>query len=198
MNGGLSQTAARFEQVVICSGHMIDAPDRKEPRFPATKAEAVREQIGHQLDQWKINGNALAICGGASGADTLFGEEALKRGARLRLLLAQNLEAFVRDSVEPAGEEWVRRFRALASNAQVDTLTPAASKDEQERSIYERTNLWIIETARRAAGEGASLYALLVWDEKPTGDGPGGTSDFERRVCDLGGEVAIINPTAIP
>src|SRR4051812_12781056 len=98
-----------FQQVIVCSGHMIDAPDRKEPRFPAAKAEAVRASIGRQLDEWKVNCSTLALCGGASGADTLFGEEALLRGANLRLLLAQEKQAFINDSVAGAGEEWVQR-----------------------------------------------------------------------------------------
>lgn len=198
MNGGLPKLAARFRQVVVCSGHMIDARERKTPRFPESKARAVRDRIARQLNSWKINSHALAICGGASGADTLFGEEALKRGAQVRLLLAEAEEPFISHSVEPAGGEWVRRFHDLARNAQVETLPAAASAEEQEQSIYERTNLWIIETARSEAGEEASLYAVLVWDEQPTGDGPGGTSDFEHRVRELGGDVAIINPTTVP
>ena len=39
-----------------------------------------------------------------------------------------------------------------------------------------------------------NLYALLVWDEKPTGDGPGGTADCATRVKRLGGRIAIVNP----
>ncbi len=41
------------------------------------------------------------------------------------------------------------------------------------------------------------IHALLVWDEKPTGDGPGGTSDFQGRVKNLGGLIEIINATKL-
>jgi hypothetical protein len=41
------------------------------------------------------------------------------------------------------------------------------------------------------------LFSVLVWDEEPTGDGPGGTSDFAERVRDLGGVVEVINPTKL-
>ena len=44
----------------------------------------------------------------------------------------------------------------------------------------------------------ADESALIVWDEKPRGDGPGGTSDFQQKVCHLGGQVEIINPTKLP
>jgi hypothetical protein len=176
---------------------MIDAPDRQAPRFPVSKAEAVRTKIAHQLEQWSIGERDLAICSGASGADILFGEESLRRGAHLRLLLAQEMDLFVRDSVENAGSDWVRRFHALVAQAEVETLPQVSEKDDGELSIYARTNLWIINTARAEAGDSAKIFALLVWDEKPTGDGPGGTSDFAERVRDLGGAVEIINPTTL-
>lgn len=176
---------------------MIDATDRATPRFPAHKAEAVRAAINAQLAQWKIGQDDLALCGGACGADIIFAEEALGRGARLRLLLAQEANAFIRDSVARAGSDWVRRFETLCERAEVAVLPEQAPDLPNELSIYARTNLWIIATARAAAPVPDRLHALLVWDEQPTGDGPGGTSDFESRVRDLGGQIAIINPTKI-
>ncbi len=194
----LPHRSARFDKVVICSGHMIDKPDRKTPRFPAGKAEAVRAKIAQQLEQWKIGAGDLAVCGGACGADILFAEESLRRGAQLRLLLAQEVDDFVRDSVRHAGNDWVQRFHALRENGEVAIQSERLGKEPNDVSIYARNNLWIINTARVEAADSAKIHALLVWDEKPTGDGPGGTSDFEQKVRDLGGLVEIINPTNLP
>ena len=194
----LPHPAACFDKVVICSGHMIDKPDRKTPRFPPGKAEAVRAKIAQQLKQWKIGGADLAVCGGACGADILFAEESLRCGARLRLLLAQEVDDFVRDSVRHAGNDWVQRFYALRDKAEIATQPERLGKEPNDVSIYARTNLWIINTARVAAADSGKIRALLVWDEKATGDGPGGTSDFEQKVRDLGGLVEIINPTKLP
>jgi hypothetical protein len=193
----LPHPAARFAKVAICSGHMIDAPDRKTPRFPKEKAEAVRAKIAQQLEQWEIGGNDLAVCGGACGADILFAEECLRRGARVRLLLAQEVDDFVRESVRHAGNDWVRRFHALRENAEVATQPARLGKEPNDFSIYARTNLWIINTSLVEAADPGKIYALLVWDEKPTGDGPGGTSDFQQKVSNLGGQVEIINPTKL-
>lgn len=33
-------TGSKFDKIAICTGHMIDAPDRETPRFPAAKAES--------------------------------------------------------------------------------------------------------------------------------------------------------------
>jgi hypothetical protein len=192
----MTASGSNFDKVAICSGHMIDAPDRETPRFPKEKAEGVRAKIAQQLEQWEIGAGDLSICGGACGADILFAEECLRRGAQIRLLLAQEVDDFVRDSVRHAGEDWGRRFHVLREKSEVEIL-PEEPGDAPV-SIYARTNLWIINTALVEAGDPGKIYALLVWDEKPTGDGPGGTSDFQQKVCQLGGQVEIINPTKLP
>ena len=161
-------------------------------------AEAVRAKIAQHLAQWEIGLGDLAICGGACGADILFAEECQRRGAQIRLLLAQSPDDFVRDSVRHAGEGWVRRFHALREQAEVEILPKEPRDLPNDVSIYARANLWIINTARVEAADPGKIYALLVWDEKPRGDGPGGTSDFQQKVCDLGGQVEIINPTKLP
>ena len=196
----LPQPGSRFNRIAICSGHMIDAATRETPRFPAGKEKAVRAEIARHLAQWNVGAGDLAICGGACGADILFAEECLDRGARVRLLLAQEVGNFVRDSVQHGGNEWVRRFHSLRENTGVEVATQpdrlgAAPNDV---SIYARTNLWMINSARVEASDSAKIHALLVWDQKPTGDGPGGTSDFESRVRNLGGLIEIVNPTTLP
>ncbi len=193
----LPHPSAHFDKIAICSGHMIDAPDRKMPRFPAAKAEAVRAKIAAQLAKWEIGAGDLAVCGGACGADILFAEEGLRRGAKIRLLLAQDVADFVRDSVRHAGNDWVERFHALRGKAEVAAQPERLGPPPPDVSIYGRTNLWMINTARVEAADSAKIRALLVWDEKPTGDGPGGTSDFEARVRNLGGLTEIINPLNI-
>lgn len=185
----------RFDKVVLCSGHMIDAPTRRQPRFPATKEGAVQERIAQQLSSWSIGENDLALCGGANGADMLFAEECLRRSATVRLLLAQNSDDFVRASVAPAGKGWVARFRELCGKAEVETLP--ASPPGDDSSIYERVNLWLVEVAQRETADPSKLYVILVWDEKISGDGPGGTADFEKRMRELGSKIAIINPITI-
>ena len=190
-------SGSSFDKVAICSGHMIDAPDRKEPRFPQSKVEAVRAEIAQQLARWEIGPHDLAICGGACGADLLFAEECLRRGAQIRLLLAEPVDDFVRHSVRHSGEDWVRRFHAVREKADVEILPADSGDASNDTSIYGRTNLWMIETAQAESVRPQKICALLVWDEKPTGDGPGGTSDFEEKVRQLGGQIAIINPTRL-
>jgi tetratricopeptide (TPR) repeat protein len=197
---------ASFRKVAICSGHMIDLPDRTRPRFPRRKEAVVGAEIARQLQMWEIEAGDLGVCGGARGADILFAEECLRRGAHVRLLLAKEIDDFVEGSVRLEKSDWVQRFHALRERCEVATQperlgkvpTPLqAANASQFIDVYARNNLWVINTARVEASSSGNIHALLVWDEQPTGDGPGGTSDFELRVRQLGGHREIVNPTKL-
>jgi hypothetical protein len=48
------------------------------------------------------------------------------------------------------------------------------------------------------AGTGLhSLYQLLVWNERPTGDGPRGTSHLADEVKRIGTPIGIANPAQL-
>lgn len=203
--GGPTDSGPRFGKVVLASGHMTDAPDRvakgRAARFPESKAGAVGDRIAAQLDKWGVGAGDLAICGGARGADLIFAELCADRGAEVWLFLAMPEGDFLDESVRSPGTDWADRFYALRERSSVKTF------QQQERlksppkgaDVYSRNNLWMINTARVEADEPKNIYAVLVWDEQPTGDGPGGTSDFALRVKRLGGHLCdpIINPTKL-
>jgi hypothetical protein len=186
-----------FAKVVICSGHMVDKPERDDGRFPASKEVVVRDKIARLLAAWDVGKGDLAICGGACGGDILFAEECQRRGASVRLMLALPRPDFVSMSVAFAGNDWVRRFHQLANTCEVADQISRLGKPPADLDVFCRCNLWMLNTARVEVGPADQLLCVLVWDEKPTGDGPGGTSDFAARIRDLGGVVEIINPTKL-
>ena len=187
-----------FGKVVVCSGHMIDKPERAKARFPANKEAAVRERIAGLLANWSVGKGDLAISSGACGSDILFAEECQRRGAFVRLMLALPRADFVSKSVAFAGNVWVQRFHQLANTCEVADQTSRLGKPPADLDVFSRCNLWMLNTARVEVGPSDHLFSVLIWDEQPTGDGPGGTSDFASRVRDLGGVVEIINPTKLP
>ncbi len=186
-----------FGKVVVCSGHMIDN-GRVKARFPASKVAGVREAIAQRLAAWSIGEGDLAIWGGACGADILFAEECQQRGASLRLMLALPRAEFVSKSVAFAGSDWMQRFHQLAKTSEVAEQSDRLGKPPTDLDVFSRCNLWMLSTARVEVNAAEQLYSVLVWDEEPTGDGPGGTSDFATHVRDLGGVVEIINPMKLP
>jgi hypothetical protein len=175
---------------------MIDAPGRKEARFPAAKEGLVRRRIAARLSDWSAGERDVGICGGACGADILFAEACLERGARVMLLIPLPEDQFLAKSVGFADSDWEERYRALRARCETRFQHEALGTAANGENVFERNNLWCLEVARSLVPP-ARIHALLVWDGKPGGDGPGGTSDFAARVERGGGSVSVINPTRV-
>jgi hypothetical protein len=189
-----------YKRVFICSGHMTDRKGRKPARFPHEKVERVAEEIDKALTAWNIGDKDLAICGGARGADILFAEASVWRNAHVRLLVALPEEKFFNESVRHPQGGWISRYHALKKNelCEVRIQQEALGPPREADRVWDRNNRWIINTARAEAPPDP-IYALLVWDEKTTGDGEGGTADFARLYDEVGGgnDPVIINPTLL-
>lgn len=181
--------------VVVVSGHMVDAPNRPVPRFPPTEVARVTDEVVATLDRWSVGERTTVVCGGARGADIIVAEQARLRGAKIVLCLALPPDEFVDRSVALPDSDWAERFYALLADADADVRVlsdergDAASGDD----IFAQTNAWIVDVAL-ARGE-EPPHAVLVWDGN-TGDGPGGTRDFVRRLGHHGPDprIAVIDP----
>jgi hypothetical protein len=85
-------------QVIVFTGHMVDAPDRAVARLPAAKVAAARERIVAALDAGPAD---LGLTRGAAGGDLMFAEACLERAVPLRLLLPLAEGDFVAQSLLP-------------------------------------------------------------------------------------------------
>ncbi|HEY0763509.1 MAG TPA: tetratricopeptide repeat-containing protein [Pyrinomonadaceae bacterium] len=199
------------KRVLIFTGHMIDAPGRAKPRFPADKEAIARQKIKEAVEaEMKIgDGVAFGIAGGASGGDILFQEVCFELGIPTHLYLALPSGLYVNASVRKAGPDWVQRFRDLFTRHTNQGLVRVLSelddepKDEKEYlpawlrskpnyNIWQRNNLWMLYNALTAGGDD-SVTLISLWDCEPTGDGPGGTSDLVQKVERRGAKAIIIN-----
>ena len=159
--------------VVVCSGHMIDAPDRPDPRFPRSS----RMRSGRAC-AWSSRPRAWGrarspSAAGRAGADIIFGELAVELGADLRMLLALPP---VRDA-GPVRQASRRRGRLggavppLCSSAPRSRIQSDRLGDPARTGRLLRTNLWILDTARvEAAGRGNSLRSLSGSSSRPATD----------------------------
>src|SRR6185312_15739458 len=169
---------------LLFTGHMIDKPDRKDPRFPASKEPAVRQKIKELIEDEKKNSelNYKGIAGGACGGDILFHEVCGELKIETEIYLALPREKFIVESVEFAGPQWVDRFNSLYSKLPRQTLAqtkelPKWLQQKKNYSIWERNNLWELTSALTNGGMHLTLIAL--WDGKG-GDGPGGTEHMVK------------------
>src|SRR2546422_2117224 len=117
-----SQTSGEINprKVLLFSGHMIDSPTRKEPRFPADEEPIAARAIGDLLDQIAVERGDLAICGGACGGGLMFGEAALGRGLSIPIYLPVEGEEVLSESVDLFDAGWRSRFFAADAQAPVD------------------------------------------------------------------------------
>ena len=173
--------------VLLYSGHMTDAPDRADERFPERKAVAIRRHIDAYLEKWRTGPGWLAIGGAARGADLLFAEACLARGMEVAVHLALPPDEFERRSVRGWDEEsgWEARFRRLLDGRDGPSrvrIMPADFAWVGEH-VFAAANRWMLETGASHAGR-ADIRVMVVWDERP-GDGEGGTEHFVERVREM-------------
>jgi len=173
---------------LLFSGHMIDAPGRARPRFPADQEPVAMRAIEGVLDTLHAGPEDIAVCGAACGGDLLFVEAALSRAVRLEVCLPFAEPDFLAASVDFAGASWHTRYFAATrhphtalhvADAALGPLPPGADP-------YERNNEWMLERARRFGP--ARVQFICLWNGEG-GDGPGGTRHMVKQVERSGGTV---------
>jgi len=181
-------------QVLLFSGHIMDAPGREPPRFPADKEGVATQRIAQALDALGAGASDLALCQAAAGGDLLFLEACQQRGVRCRVMLPFEEPEFIDQSIVPAmhGEQWRDRYFALKT--QLADL-PRIMPDElgplpKGVNAYERCNLWLLYTALAYGID--KVRFLCLWNGGG-GDGPGGTAHMYHEVKRRTGRVTWVD-----
>jgi adenylate cyclase len=141
------------------------------PRPEATLDEPVlAAEAQHLLDELdaEIGFGALA-----AGADILFAEALLARGAELNVVLPFPPDAFVKTSVEGRpGGPWLPRFeKCLAAATQVSTAAPLSEDGDALQYGY-GTMISAGLTVQRAGHLAAPATQVAIWD------GTGNVADY--------------------
>ncbi len=181
-------------QVFLFSGHMVDAPDRASPRFPADKEPIAAQRIAAALDQLGAGAGDLALTQGAAGGDLMFLEACLQRGVRGMLLLPFEEPKFIEESLLTSkdGERWRERYFAVKAQLKdAPRIMPAELGPlPKGASAYERCNLWLLYTALAWGVD--KVRFVCLWNGGG-GDGPGGTAHMYNEVKRRTGRVTWID-----
>lgn len=171
---GLGDAASMLPShpVMVFSGHMIDAPGRQQPRFPAEMESAVSAALRARLAALApIAVYASAAC----GADLLCLEAARELGIETHIVLPFPSEQFRQASIDFAGAEWPARFQSALDAAESVTIT-SDHRASGSTATYEYANLVLTGLGRlRASRLDAPLVALAAWDPQSVRT-PGGTA----------------------
>jgi tetratricopeptide (TPR) repeat protein len=181
-------------QVILFSGHMVDAPSRKTPRFPADKEPIAARKIAEALDQLGAGPEDLAHCQAAAGGDLLFLEACQQRGVRCQVLLPFPEPEFIERSILPSagGDKWRERFYRVKDRLKEPMRIMPVELGPASRGVdpFERCNLWLLYTAL-AWGQRKVRFVCL-WNGGGS-DGPGGTEHMYEEVKQRTGRVTWID-----
>jgi len=183
-------------QVFLFSGHMIDAPDRAEPRFPASKERIAADAIAAKLDELGAGPEDLALCGGACGGDLLFAEACLARGLSLELRVPFDEPTFIQRSVAFAPGNWTDRFYQVKENPKTKLFIMPKELGPVPKGAnpYARDNLWQLYSA--LAWSPDKVRFICLWNRKG-GDGVGGTQHMHNTVLQYAGRVYVLDTTKL-
>jgi len=189
-DGSRIEASFHIPRVAVFAGHLIDRPDRPQPRFPPALESGVHDAIRDRLCNADVGfGYASAGC----GADILFLETLAELGAETRIVLPYDREQFRADSVDIVpGSDWGVRYDRVLANA-TEVVTASEQRMAGGGMSYEYGFLMLDGTAGVRADElDTELMCLAVWDGKP-GDGPGGTAGSVERWRAAGRRLDIIH-----
>jgi hypothetical protein len=149
--------------VVYFCGHRI-APAGENDRFPAEAESRVAAAIARVLDRYSPGFAYGALAG---GADILWAEGLLARGAELHVVLPFAEREFVELSVASCGPGWTERFeRCLAAATEVRFATDDAYLGDDVVFRY-GGELAMGLALLRARYLDAEVRQLAVWDDQP-------------------------------
>ena len=178
--------------VAVFAGHLIDAPGRPEPRFPADAEENVRLRLREIVRERRI---AFGYSSCACGGDILFLEEVIAAGGRVVVAPPLPLEKSIARSVAKAPSDWEERLRAVLANPRAMLLEAECDETgEGDAIVYSFCNRHLFGLASLKARElGFPLRGVCVWDGR-RGATPGGTSSAVLRWQMAGLPVDIVPP----
>ena len=187
---GAQGQVAETPRAILFTGHRIDAPGRKSPRFPAAKEKQAWDLILEAVarEKQRAGGRLFGISGGASGGDILFHEACEQLGIPSQMYLVLPKTDYIKSSVADSGPDWVARFNRLYDRLKPKVLSdsehlPRWLRAKKDYNIWQRSNLWMLHNALFISRDHLTLIAL--WNGT-AGDGPGGTADMVKRAQDRG------------
>ncbi|WP_020561440.1 TRAFs-binding domain-containing protein [Methylosarcina fibrata] len=181
-------------RVFLFSGHRVDPPGRRPPRFPHNKSAIAAEKITAALIAQGAGEGDLALTQGASGGDLLFAEACARLGVRLQWLQPFTEAEFIQRSILPseAGQDWRARYYELKGRLSMPprAMPEALGPLPEGADPYERCNLWLLYTALALGID--KVHFICLWNGEG-GDGPGGTAHMYREVNGRTGQVTWIH-----
>ena len=163
-------------EVIHFCGHMT-APPGARARFPHEQQPGVAAQVREKLRARRVG---FAHGSLASGADIIIAEIALELGAELHVVLPFAIDEFIAISVEPAGPDWVARFRHCLGAATSVTIASDSAYNGDDVLFAYAGRIAMGQAMNRAASIDTRVWQLAVFDGDETHDRAGTAHDMAQ------------------
>ena len=158
------------------TGHMI-ASEGQDHRIQPGDEPALIAAIERAIDD---NGIGSAYGSLAAGADLLFAEALLRRGAGLNVVLPFAVEDFIAASVRPFGAQWLPRFHAALARANTVRIATEGSHTGDDALMAYASHLAMGLAVLGGRNLCAPVRQLVIWDSLPARGGAGTAVDLAR------------------
>ncbi len=158
------------------TGHMI-ARNTRDHRIQPGDEPALAAAIEQAIDDHGI-GSAYGSL--AAGADLLFAEALLRRGAGLNVVLPFAAEDFIEVSVRPFGAEWIPRFHACLERANTVRIATEGTHAGDDALMAYASQLAMGLAVLGGRNLCAPVRQLVIWDSQPARGDAGTAVDVAR------------------
>ncbi len=177
--------------VVVFIGHLTDAPDRAQARFPESMVPGVRERLAACI---AAHGTRIGYASAARGGDLLFLRCMQEMGAETHIVLPLEDEAFRTISVDTCADStWTTMYHEALAHA--DSVRVASHRSSASDPLtFEFALRILVGLAKlRARLLEVDVRAIVMWDTLP-GDGSGGTAWAVQELLRQGISIENIHP----
>ncbi len=173
-------------KIVVFSGHMIDKDEKADCRFPKWLESVVSDLIKKKLE---LLGDIETYSSAACGADILFIEHALQKGAKINIILPCARELFIKKSVNYlAGSNWEKRFYKIL-DSDINLIELTSITDDHLEIPYDFANQLIFGLSKMHARNLCTELIPFVVYNKDSKELDGGTasvvSDWKKLKLDI-------------
>jgi hypothetical protein len=161
--------------VIQYAGHIIVPPGR-QGRFESHEEHEVKRKIEELLAQQGVGSGYGSL---AAGADILFAEALLARGAVLNIVLPFAIPHFLERSVLTAGEGWAERFHKCLDGAKTVRYATEDSFLDDESLFSYSSQLAMGLAVLSARHMEARVMQIAVWDGEARSGVAGTVADMK-------------------
>jgi hypothetical protein len=145
--------------------------------LPNERAHELRASVREYVDRRRVGFGFGSL---AAGADILIAEVLLDAGAEVHIVLPFDSDAFERTSVEPAGVEWVERFRKCAARATTVTYASDSEYLDDDELFRHAARIAMGHAVNRSRLLDAEVEQVALWDGADRGAPAGTARDVEQ------------------